>query len=193
MPNVPLATIAKIRMGVTLRGRDATRPDPHGSYRLVQISDLADDGTFLHEDFLQFEPNEPINAAALLQPGDILFPNRGLRTTAAVFAGTEGKNLAGAQFYIIRCQTTSILPQYLAWTLRTTQAARYFNTLRKGTLVQTLQRCDLEEFPVPLPPIAQQQKIIEVVHLAREAHALEKRLESLRKIDLEETLLKSIH
>lgn len=193
MPTVPLATIATIRMGVTLRGRDATRPDPEGSCQMVQISDLDDDGTFVREDFLRFEPNDAIKPQSFLQPGDILFPNRGLRTTAAVLTHTAGNILVGAQFYVIRRSTTEVMPEFLAWTLRTDQAARYFSTLRKGTLVQTLQRGDLANFPVPLPPLDQQKNIIALARLQREAQALEKRLAELKRIHLEESLLKSIY
>src|ERR1035437_2289439 len=85
MPIVPLQSLAKIRMGVTLRGRDATRPDPKGSCRIIQIGDIADDGSFRNRDFTRIEPNEPFDNSLFLRPGDVLFPNRGLRTTAAVF------------------------------------------------------------------------------------------------------------
>jgi restriction endonuclease S subunit len=192
MPTVTLTTIATIRMGVTLRGRDATRPDPEGSCLMVQIGDLRDDGTLANEDFLRIEPNEPIKPQNFLQTGDILFPNRGLRTTSAVLTHTAGNVIVGAQFFVIRCTSTQVIPEFLAWTLRTDQAARYFATLRKGTLVQTLQRRDLEDFPVPLPPLSQQQSIVELISLQREATTLEKRLAELKRIHFEESLQKSI-
>ncbi len=176
-------------MGATLRGRDATRPDPAGSCSLIQISDLNNDGTFRNEDFTQIEPNEPVNPSLYLRPGDILFPNRGTRTTAAVLTHTAENILAGAQFFVVTRKSTEVIPEYLAWTLRTTEAARYFSSRRKGTLVQTLQRFHLEEFPVPLPSLAVQKKILELADLEREARLLETRLATLRATHLEESLL----
>lgn len=178
-------------MGATLRGRDATRPDPEGSCRLIQISDLGNDGFFRNEDFIRIEPNETVNPALFLRRGDILFPNRGTRTTAAVLTHTPDNILAGAQFFVISPKSTEVIPDYLAWTLRTVEAVRYFATRRKGTLVQTLQRFHVEEFPVPLPPLATQKKILELATLEREASVLESRLAALRNTYLEQSLLKA--
>jgi len=176
-------------MGATLRGRDATRPDPNGSCRLIQISDLDNNGTFRNEDFTRIEPNETVNPSLHLRPGDILFPNRGTRTTAAVLTHSAENILAGAQFFVLTRKSIEVLPEYLAWSLRTTEAARYFASRRKGTLVQTLQRSHLEDFPVPLPPLAVQKKILELADLEREARQLETRLATLRASHLEESLL----
>jgi restriction endonuclease S subunit len=176
-------------MGATLRGRDATRPDPKGCLRLVQISDLENDGTFRNSDFIRIQPNEPVNPTYFLQPGDVLFPNRGTRTTAAVFPGGVGDVIAGAQFFVIRPDSLQITPEYLAWALRTADAARYFSNLRKGTLVQTLERRNLEEFPVPLSSLAIQRTILKIADLEREARALESRLADLRATHLETSLL----
>lgn len=189
MPTVTLSSIATVRMGATLRGRDATRPDPNGSFRLIQISDLGNDGMFRNEDFIRIEPNEAVNPSLYLRTGDILFPNRGTRTTAAVLTHTDENILAGAQFFVLTRNSPEVLPEYLAWTLRTTEAARYFSSRRKGTLVQTLQRFHLEEFPVPLPPLAVQKKILELADLEREARLLESRLAALRATHLEQSLL----
>ena len=193
MPTVSLTSIATVRMGATLRGRDATRPDPNGSCRLIQISDLDSDGTFRNEDFTRIEPNGTVNSSLYLRHGDILFPNRGTRTTAAVITHTAENILAGAQFFVLTRKSTEVIPEYLAWTLRTTEAARYFASRRKGTLVQTLQRFHLEEFPVPLPPLAVQATILKIDDLAREARQMEARLADLRVTSLEQSLLNAAH
>lgn len=178
-------------MGATLRGRDATRPDPNGSCRLIQISDLENDGTFRNEDFIRIEPNERVNPSLYLRRGDILFPNRGTRTTAAVFTHEAENIIAGAQFFVLTRKSTQIIPEYLAWTLRTAEAASHFAIRRKGTLVQTLQRFHLEEFPVPLPSLSVQKKILELADLNSAARRMETKLTTLRTIHFEESLLKA--
>ena len=190
MPIIPLQSLAKIRMGVTLRGRDATRPDPKGSCHIIQIGDISDDGSFRNMDFTRIEPNEPLDGSLFLRPGDVLFPNRGLRTTAAVFDCDDPRIIVGAQFYVLRPDPSRILPEFLAWSLRTSEAARHFATRRKGTLVQTLQRIDLEELPLALPPLAIQAKIVTLYQLSLDAAALERRLVELRSLHLEQSLLK---
>ena len=97
-----LCSIAEIRTGATLRGRDATRPDPNGSYLFLRIGDISHDGVLLNDELLRIEPNEPINPRACLCTGDVLFSNRGARTTAFVFHALETRTIVGPQFFIIR-------------------------------------------------------------------------------------------
>jgi restriction endonuclease S subunit len=175
-----IKSLAYIRMGVTLRGRDATRPVPSGSVHLVRIGDISQDGTLLNDGFVRIEPNEPINEDLFLRPGDVLFPNRGTRTTALAYRLDLPHTLAGAQFFVLRPDIGRVLPEYLAWFLRTEEAARYFEGRRKGTYIQIIQRSDLAEMEMPVPPLNVQQKIVEAANLAVEERILSERLAILK-------------
>ena len=113
-------------MGATLRGRDATRPVPSGPYQLVRIGDISQDGTFLNQDFVRIEPQQAVNEDLFLRSGDVLFPNRGTRTTALAYRLEREHALAGAQFFVLRPEVDRVLPEYLAWFLRTDEAASHF-------------------------------------------------------------------
>jgi len=175
-----IKSIAYIRMGVTLRGRDATRPVPSGSVHLVRISDISQDGKLKNDEFIRIEPNEPIKEDLFLRPGDVLFPNRGTRTTALAYRLELPHTLAGAQFFVLRPDIGRVLPEYLAWFLRTEEAARYFEGRRKGTYIQIIQRSDLAEMEMPVPPLKVQQKIVEAASLAVEERILSNRLAILK-------------
>jgi restriction endonuclease S subunit len=176
-----LSSISEIRMGATLRGRDATRPDPNGSYRFIRIGDVSQEGTFKTTDFIRIEPNEKVNSELLLRQGDVLFPNRGTRTTAVVYRVNEPQTIVGAQFFIVRTDSTRLLPEYLAWFLRSEEAARYFETRRKGSYVQIIQRGDLAELEVPMPPLVTQRKIVEAANLMIAERQLTDRLDELKR------------
>lgn len=167
-------------MGVTLRGRDATRAVADGSCRLVRIGDVSQDGTWLNADFARIEPADRIRDEQFLRPGDVLFPNRGTRTTAIAFRLEVPRVIAGAQFFVLCPKAARALPEYLAWFLRTEEAARHFEGRRKGTYVQIIERRDLEELELPLPPLDVQRKIVEVAALAVEERALGERVAALR-------------
>jgi restriction endonuclease S subunit len=160
-----LGSVTDIRMGATLRGRDATRPAPNGRFRFVRIGDISHDGQLLTDDFERIDPNESISAELLLRPGDVLFPNRGVRTTACVFNLNYPDALAGAQFFILRPAPKVLLPEYLAWYLRSDEAARHFDERRTGTLVKIIQSDALKTLCIPLPPLETQQKIVEISRL----------------------------
>ncbi|MDD4016497.1 MAG: restriction endonuclease subunit S [Kiritimatiellae bacterium] len=177
---VKINSIAEIRMGITLRGRDATRAVENGSCRLVRISDVSQDGTWLNADFAQIEPAERIREEQFLRSGDVLFPNRGTRTTAIVFRLDTIRTIAGAQFFVLRPEASRVLPEYLAWFLRTEESARHFEGRRKGTYVQIVERRDLEELELPLPPLEVQRKIVDVACLAVEERILGEKLATLK-------------
>jgi restriction endonuclease S subunit len=177
-------------MGATLRGRDATRPDPNGSYRFVRIGDISQDGTLRNDDFLRIEPNEPVNEELWLRPGDVLFPNRGTRTTALAFHLDEARTIVGPQFFIVRPDQRRILPEYLAWFLRSAEAAAHFESRRKGTYVKIIQRSDLAELAIPLPPLDRQRQIVQVAELALQERELAERLQNLKWRCMNEQLVR---
>ncbi len=185
-----LSSISDIRMGATLRGRDATRPDPNGSYRFVRIGDISQDGTLRSEDFVRIEPNEPVNEDLWLCSGDILFPNRGTRTTALAFPIDAPRIIVGPQFFIVRPNRKRVLPEYLAWYLRSAQSVAHFESRRKGTYVQIIQRSDLAELAIPLPSLEKQRQIVEVAALALEERELNERLVLLKSRYLNEQLVR---
>jgi restriction endonuclease S subunit len=161
-----LGSIAEIRMGATLRGRDATRPVPNGPFQLVRIGDISQDGHFLAEKFDRISPKESVSTELFLRSGDVLFPNRGTRTTAIAFRLEQSDVIVGAQFFILRPDSMQVLPEYLAWFLRGEEAAKYFDARRRGTYVQIIQRTDLSELEMPVPPMDAQRKIVELADLA---------------------------
>jgi hypothetical protein len=190
-PTVQLHQIAEIRMGVTLRGRDATRHDPKGSCFLIRIGDLSDDGQLITEDLHPFEPGEDLRPDHFLRSGDVLLPNRGTRCTAYVYDLPLGNVIAGAQFYLLRPDWARVHPGYLGWFLRSEKAASYFALRRKGTLVQTLQRRDVLELELPLPNLEKQNQITAVDALAIRERQLAGELAQLKAAYLQRTLFRA--
>ncbi len=185
---IELGSIAKIRSGVTLRGRDAKRSDPAGSCRMIRIADLSDDGELTAAEFHRFEPAESIRPDHFLKPGDVLFPNRGTRNTALAFTLPDTNLIVGAQFFVIQPDPARLDPAYLSWCLRSEPAARYFHTCRRGTLVQTLQKSSLRHFLLPLPPLPTQHRIVEIDRLALHERKLSEALQRKQRLLLQTSL-----
>jgi restriction endonuclease S subunit len=186
-----LSSIAEILMGATFRGRDATRPDPKGSYHLIRIGDISKDGEFRSTDFVRLEPKEPLNEKFFLRSGDVLFPNRGTRTTALAYRLDNPRTIAGAQFFILRVDLARAWPEYVAWFLRSDDAARHFESRRKGTYIQTIQRRDVAELKIPLPSLETQRTIAKVAKLGVSERELSDRITNLKNLLLDEHLLRA--
>ena len=186
---VPVGSVTEIRTGITLRGRDATRPDLRGSCRLIRIGDISNDGVLLTNDLMPFEPREAVKDDQFVKPGDVLFPNRGTRTTALAFDLPEPRVLAGAQFFVLKPNRNKVLPAYLAWFLRSEPAVQHFQTRRKGSHVQTIQRHDIAELIVPLPSLAIQAKIAAAESLVVQEKLLSERISQLKAVYRQRCLL----
>lgn len=175
-----LGSIAEIRMGATLRGRDATRPVPDGRFRLVRIGDISQEGHLITDQFDRINPSESISTELFLRSGDVLFPNRGARTTACVFRLSYPDTLAGAQFFILRPDRQLLLPEYLAWYLRSDEAARHFDEYRTGTHVKIIQSKALKELMIPLPPLHVQRQVVELSELQLSERSLTVQIAELK-------------
>lgn len=174
-----LDSIAEIRTGVTLRGRDATRPVPEGPIRLVRIGDISREGRIAPESIIRIHPAESIGPDQFLRPSDVLVAARGTRNTAAVYNLDLPGAVAGAQFFVLRPRGR-VLPEFLTWYLRSDPVRQHFDNRRKGTYVQLIRRADIAEIEVPLPPKVQQRRIVALADLIEQEHGLSTRLAELR-------------
>lgn len=174
-----LDSIAEIRAGVTLRGRDATRPVPGGSLHFIRIGDVSLEGQIAPADIIKITPTDDLGPDQLLRAGDVLVAARGTRNTAAVYELNLPAAIAGAQFFILR-PNARVLPAYLAWFLRSEPARQHFDSRRKGSYIQLIRRSDLAEIEVPLPPRDVQHRIVEIAALIEQERVLSERLCTLR-------------
>lgn len=174
-----LDSITEIRAGVTLRGRDATRPVPGGSLHFIRIGDVSPEGQIAPADIINISPTEPISPDLFLRAGDVLVAARGTRNTAAVYELDLPQAIAGAQFFILR-PNERVLPSYLAWFLRSETVRQHFDSCRKGSYIQLIRRSDLAEIEVPLPSLEEQRRIVEVAALIEQERTLSERLCALR-------------
>ena len=81
---------------------------------------------------------------------------------------------------MIRPDQTRVLPDYLAWVLRSAPTQENLNALKKGTHVPVIDRGALATLPIPLPPLIQQRQIVEIASLAQQERQLTERLLQLR-------------
>ncbi len=168
---LPLANLADISSGLTLRGSDAAKASADGNYHLLRIGDLREDGRIEPEapDMIKIEPTS--GEKHRLRPGDVVVAAKGSRATGAVFE-SDVPTVAGSQFFVVRPDSARILPAYLRWYLNQPETqARLMETAR-GSFVQSIPISAMRDFPIYLPPIETQRLII----MLHELHCEEQRL-----------------
>ena len=97
-----------------------------------------------------------------LKPGDILLATRGSSNYAVLIesAPPDGMTaVATPHFYVLRAKQASILPGYLHWWLNQRPSQRHFETQAEGTHTKSIRRAVLEEVPIVVPPLEEQQML----------------------------------
>lgn len=177
----PLQNLAHVQLGVTLRGRDASRPCPGGKLQLIRIGDLTPEG--------RIEPPVPLLIGLepdsvrdyLLEPGDILVANRGQRATAALFL-QENPAIVGTQFAVIRPKRDRIQNDYLHWYLNRPEVQTALLSQARGTYVRAVPVTDLRELKILVPPLAVQRQLVELEALHQTEMKLVSQLNAKREL-----------
>lgn len=98
-----------------------------------------------------------------LRAGDILFPARSNAPQAVLIDESIDslQAVAAPHFFLLRVTTTTLHPAYLTWWLNQEPAQRYLEqNAQSSTLVRNIARPVLENTPVIVPPLPQQEHII---------------------------------
>lgn len=160
MDEEPLHSLVSISVGTP-----RTESDAYGEkVGFLQISDI--------DQFGRLIPNAPkmttvadnrLSERAWTQFGDVLLANKGPRNVAVFYRHDYPKVIVSGAFYILRVTDLStILPEFLACYLNlpTTQ-----NQLQKkivtASTVLTLNKKDLSDLLVSVPPLDIQQRLID--------------------------------
>jgi hypothetical protein len=178
-----LYDIADILVGYLFRER--IEQVENGSYRVIQLRDITEEGTINWDRLVRTELDSE-KPTVFIQQGDILFRTKGAHHTAILVDRTEHQVTAPAFFYIIRAHADSVLPEFLAWYLNQAPARQYFSEYAAGTGIRHLTRKSLENLEVSIPAFDIQQKIVALNHLNQKekqlVHAIQKKRQALMDV-----------
>ena len=165
-PLVPLSAVARLIRGVSFSGaesHDSPRPEHLPVLRAGNISDR-----LITDSDLVWVPQARVSDEQRLRVGDIAICMSSGRSavvgkTAALENDWEG--CVGAFCAIIR-PTGYIDPQYLAAYLKGLQFTQWRKNQAQGANIQNLRGTELLVVPIPLPPLSEQQRIVEILQEA---------------------------
>jgi len=172
-----MSEVADIRAGYTQRSQENVTETRE--YFMINIRNVSDDGLI---DYLGVTSVKlpPVDERFFIKEGNVLLSARGTRQIAAVCEIDAPRLLVGTQFFVIAPDTRIVLPGYLAWYINSTEAQSYITSRVMGSRVVMLKIGDLIDLEVPVPPLAIQDKIIEIARLFREERGLTNRISDLK-------------
>lgn len=118
----------------------------------------------------------------LLQPNDVIYTGKGQRIFAWAYNSEYGKVVPSSLFYIIKIKNTELLiGEYLACFLNTDKIYNKLKSISAGTSIPSIQKSELEQLTIPIPPIEEQRRIVEFSNLMDKDVALTTQLLEKKK------------
>jgi hypothetical protein len=186
-----LQDIADIRVGATMRGKDASRKTEEAGLALLRISDLTPDGRIELGESPHMVGEDAIRTQFRVRPDDILVANRGVRLTAAIVPPDLGAFIGGQLFYV-RVKRGNLSPRFIHWFLNLASTQQTLLSQMRGTYVQNLSIKSLKELEVPAPTPELQDKVVELARLASEEQALLQQIAEKRALHTEAALKRAV-
>jgi restriction endonuclease S subunit len=176
---LPLANLADINSGLTLRGSDAAKATADGNYHLLRIGDLREDGCIDMDATSKIKIDPSTGDKNRLREGDVLVASKGSRATAAVIESPL-PTVAGGQFFVVKLKTDHVLPAYLRWYLNLPETQARLMETSRGSFVQAIPIAAMREFEIELPPLETQHQIVTLDELHNHEQRLLKQIAEKR-------------
>lgn len=150
---VKLNDIAKLQFGYY------AQPSSKGTIPYLQAKRFDEFGQLIgdNDTFLEEDEKTTLN---LLEDGDILFAAKGFRFFATLYKSDFGKAIASSIFFIIKSDTSKIVPGYLALVLNLPKNILHFQQSGAGSSIPSIRKSELLDFTFNLIPIPQQHKAV---------------------------------
>ena len=172
-----------IQTGFQVRGK--VQSDSQGNYSLIQIKDAT--RSVLHHikserlDKISIPENKrKFMNKYLVQKNDILYLSK-LNPGAFRYTDSIENTVPMAHFYILRPKTNLIDSDYLCWALNQDFMKPYIQRCLKGTALPFISKDALIALKIPLPSIAIQKQIINLLHLRKQEKEIQETIDRKKK------------
>lgn len=159
-----LMELAEIRVGHPFRG--AIPEIPNGNVRVIQLKDLSRGG-LKDRDALLTTTIDGRKEPEWVRDQDLVFVARGWSNYAALVTDPPPRTVCSPHLYLMRVKRPDwLLPGFLAWQLQQAPAQRQLRQSAEGTLQVSIRRSELEKLELRIPPISQQQTVLDLQRAA---------------------------
>lgn len=154
-----LRNIASLHTGHTIRSRQEI--DPDGDCVFIQVKDWeALESAASRESITSRIVSKDLPDIQILKDQDILIVSKGTNNRAILYNGQFPMAVAASFFTIVRLRSERIKPAFLVWYINSPKAQEYFTANRAGTTTLNLSKKAIEDLPVPIPSLENQERII---------------------------------
>ena len=174
-----LKYLGKASTGVTIR--ESIDSSVNGDTRLLQIKDLPKNETEFDAKYLPTISWESGAAPQYLKRDSIIITGRG-EAKAYLFTGSESDKVMTSSVLInIELETELITPKFLVWYINNaTSAQQHFTINSRDMILPMTSIATVKSLPITIPPLGQQQEILDLEYHAMQEQLAFKRMSNLR-------------
>jgi restriction endonuclease S subunit len=185
-----ITTSSGLFSGFTFRGK--VHNEPNGDVRVIQLKNLNDDYTGINDDCI-FVESKNIKPKFILNDGDILFASKGANNYAVVYHKEDNTpTIASSSLFVIQVNRNIAIPDYVAWYINQPPVQRHFEQSQEGTYTMSINRKSLEESPIKIPSLKEQENIAKLVKLSQKEQHIYNRLAELKQNLTQHQLLQTL-
>lgn len=163
-PLVELRELVRTEPDYGLSSRALTRTS-EDEPRYIRITDFGEDGI---EDDNEFVTADPVDLKYELSADDLLFARSG-GTVGKTYLHEDASELAIFAGYCIRFRfdESKVSPKFVYWWTKTSAYSRWVNAIKRPTAQTNINKEEFKSCSIPLPPIAEQNRLIIAMDVAR--------------------------
>jgi len=186
-----LKEIATITLGYSFRRK--IESSSVGNLSIIHMKDISKNA-LSYKGLYKFETTKRIKKDFFVSAGDILFSAKGTSNNAIYIEKKLASTVSAAHFYIIRVKDrTLLLPEYLAWYINQKPAQDYIQKYSSGTVMNYINRKNLENLEISIPDIATQKKVIALYKLNLHEQEMVLHIQALKNTVINQTLLNKVN
>jgi restriction endonuclease S subunit len=174
---IVLRQLVQVQIGY--QARRGIEPDAKGVCQVIQIKDLDDQGCLRTDGLYRITP-ESNYVRYQVNKGDVLFLSRGKRNFATPVSVSLGNTIAAGYFFILKLNSSTVLPDYLAWYINSAPAQQFVKNVARGTHMPVVPKSAFEDLEVDVPTLRTQQTIVALDKLSKKERSLLQKLEQRR-------------
>ena len=175
-----LNKLATVKTGLVLSRKESKNVDKSYEYQQLNLKAVDDNGTININDTIPFYASENLTSNYLTQVGDIIVKTSEPYT--AVYITQEYAGLViPSHFVVVRVDTATALPQYIAWYLNKERIKKAFRMSCVGLLKQ-IKPTIIAETEIKLPTFERQQQVVALYDISQKEIQLLEKLIKQKKI-----------
>jgi type I restriction enzyme M protein len=164
----PLGKLCKITSGVAARSSVlATEPNPETEIPFLRIGDLQNGQINRGKSWIADLNAAKISPKKKLRAGDVLLSRSGTIGKSGVVRNGAVGGIASNGFFVLSPEQGQLDPHYLVAWLSSEICAEWLGARAQGSSIPTLRKEFLAETPVPVLPLALQQRVVEDLEFSK--------------------------